>query len=91
MISMSDFKTEPGWNGAFMRKQAEGAIPNGTRIVKINAEAEDAHQNGTPGVVLGSMMHPEIMNGAYFYFVEWAPKPRTAVGVMGMKIRVADA
>jgi len=84
------FKNEPGWNGAFTREQAEGAMPNGTRVVKTNSDAEDGHADGTPGVILGSMSHPEVEDGAIFYFVEWAARPRTAVGIMGKKVRAAQ-
>lgn len=88
-MNLDMFQNEPGWIGAFTRQQAQGALPNGTRIVKQNSERGDAHPNGTPGVVLGSISHPQVMGGVVFYFIEWAPKPRTAVGVLGTKIREA--
>jgi hypothetical protein len=83
------FKGEPGWHGMFTRQQAKGALANGTRIVKVNSEPGDAHPDGTPGVILGSISHPAIWDGAVCYFVEWAPARRKAVAVMGFKLREA--
>ena len=80
---------ELGWMGAFTREHAAGALQNHARVVKVNSEAGDTHPDGTPGVVLGSMSHPDIRGGEVMYFVEWAPKPRVAVGVMAFKVREA--
>ena len=80
---------EPGWVGAFTRETAQGAMPNGTRVVKCNAEKGDTHEDGTPGVVLGSMSSPKIRAGEVMYFVEWAASPRVAVGVVAAKVRAA--
>lgn len=77
--------------GAFTRHQAAGCLANGTRVVKARSEESDAHPDGTPGVILGSLCTPEVMAGAPFYFVEWAPRPRVAVGVMGFKVREVPA
>lgn len=84
------FQNEPGWEGAFTRAQDENAMPNGTRIVKTNSEEGDANPDGTPGVILGSISHPEVWNGAVMYFVEWASKPRCAIGIMAKKVRAAE-
>lgn len=80
------FQHEPGWHGAFTRKQAKGAIPNGRRIVKVGAEVGDANPNGTMGNVLGSFSHPNIQNGTMIYCIEWDTMPRTAVAVLANKI-----
>lgn len=48
-------KTEVGWVGVFTRRQSAGAIPNGTRIVKAEAEEGDSQPVGTLGTVLGSL------------------------------------
>lgn len=80
---------EPGWHGAFTRDQAQGAIPNRSRVVKQCSEPGDTHADGTPGIVLGSMSHPEVRNGEICYFIEWAPNPRVAVAVMAFKVRAA--
>ena len=69
--------------------QAEGAIPNGTRIVKVNSEAEDAHVDGAPGVVIGSMAEPEHP-GRFGYFIEWDDMPGLPVGIVGHRIAVAE-
>lgn len=84
---MEDIKNWPGWTGAFTRNEASGALRNGTRIVKTNTEKGDAHPDGTPGVVLGSISHPEVHNGMAFYFIEWEPRPRVAVGTVGFKVQ----
>lgn len=86
MRSQFPFQHEPGWHGAFTRKQATGAIPNGRRIVKINNEEGDATPTGTMGTVLGSYSHPKLHNGVTIYFVEWDTLPRTAVAVLANKV-----
>lgn len=80
---------EPGWTGAFTRNQAPGALPNGTRVIKTNSEPGDICPNGTPGTVLGSMSEPAVQDGAICYFIEWAPRPKTAVAAMAFKVREA--
>lgn len=82
---------ERGWVGAFTRAQAVGAIPNGTRIRKVNSEHDDAHPDGTFGTVLGSIKSPDdlVHIADYGYFVEWDPRPRCAIGVMSFKIERA--
>lgn len=87
-------RSEPGWIGAFSREQAAGALPNGTRVVKHNSEPRDGTPDGTPGVVLGSgcATFPEAGGETvFFYWIEWAHRPRVAVGVMATKLRKANA
>lgn len=79
--------SEPGWSGFFTRDTYPGAIPNGTRIVKVNSEPNDGNKNGTPGTILGSVGHPEVGTG---YFIEWDSTPNTAVFVMAKKITVVE-
>ena len=81
---------ERGWAGQFTRAVADGAWPNGTRVVKQKSEEGDSTPDGTPGIVLGSLRFPDVMNNAIFYFVAWADAPRVAVGCMEWKLRVAD-
>lgn len=92
-------RSEPGWMGAFTRDHAEGAIPNGARIVKLDGEPGDSTPSGTEGTVLGSIdaRLPELRAearrqgvrppDAYWYFVEWSNRPRVAVGLMDWKIK----
>ena len=40
---MKPLRNHPGWLGAFTDDQAEGAIPNGTPIVKVKTEPGDGH------------------------------------------------
>ena len=87
-------KVWPGYFGAHSRDQAEGAIPNGTRVRKLKADpGGDRTPNGTLGTVLGSIDAEQIdpaltrrYGGKYFYFVEWSNKPGVAVGVVDVKI-----
>ena len=96
---MIELRTEPGYAGVFTRHQAPGAIPNGSRVVKIRRDAGDAHAVGTTGVVLGSFgpVGEEVARsaraqgiavdpGEFGYFVEWDPTPRAAVLVRGRKL-----
>jgi len=73
----------PGWLGLFTTDEYPGALPNGTRIIKVLMLQGDAHRPGAKGTVLGSMGHPQIGIG---YFVEWDDTPKTAVFVEARKI-----
>lgn len=84
---MKPIQNEPGWAGAFTRNQVPGALANGTRIVKANTEAGDGTPEGTPGVVLGSVVNDE---GRIAYFVEWANRPRLAVGCAALKVKAVE-
>jgi hypothetical protein len=84
-------REEPGWTGGFTREQADGAIPNGTRVRKCRLESGDAHPVGSLGVVLGSMatpldLLPAFPDDHFAYFVEWDDHPRMAVGIIASKI-----
>lgn len=81
----------------YITNQAEGAIPNGTVIVKVNTEKDDANPIGTKGKVLGSLpvnITPEERaklpeagrDSRFFYFVEWESTPGVPVGVTSWKI-----
>lgn len=81
---------EPGWTGSFTRRQASGAIPNGTRIVKVAVDGDGSTERnpiGTRGVVLGSVDGGPMGLG---YFVEWDTMPRVACGVVAWKIERSD-
>ena len=64
-------------NVVFTRDQAPVAIPNGTRVVKVCSAPDDAHQDGDPGVVIGSTGSGD----ALIYFVAWDDMPHVPVGV----------
>lgn len=81
---------ETGWAGAFTRDTAEGALPNGSLVVKTHSHESDSLPDGTPGVVLGSIIHPDLANGRLCYFVEWAPRPRTAMATVADRLRPAQ-
>jgi hypothetical protein len=65
----------------YTTQQADDAIPNGSRVKKVNSEPEDFHNDGEEGLVVGSIKHENIT----FYFVRWADfnKP---VGVLSIKL-----
>jgi hypothetical protein len=73
-----------GWQGQFTTQEQPGAYPNGTRIRKVRMDFGDTHKVGSTGRVLGSLSNPSIGIG---YFIEWDHWPRTAVFIMGAKIR----
>lgn len=79
-----------GYVGMFTFDQYHGAIPNGTRIVKVKVdETGDLHPVGSKGVILGSVGHPTLDDIGYF--VEWDASPRVATLVVGGKIARDDA
>jgi hypothetical protein len=75
----------PGYMGAFTTQQAEGAYPNGTRIIKQNSKKGDATKDGTKGKILGSVAvppMPEYPGVKFLYFMEWDDKPKVAVSMV---------
>jgi hypothetical protein len=72
-----------GWHGQFTTAQYPGALPNGTRVVKVAWEPGDTHSLRDRATVLGSMGHPEVGIG---YFVEFDAHPKQAVFIIGTKI-----
>jgi len=79
-------RAEPGWAGLFVRSEIEGALRNGTRVVKVTFDSKDAHPPGSLATVIGSFGPPEMFG----YFVEWDDTPRVAVFVEPRKIRPAS-
>ncbi len=79
------FRTEPGYVGAFTREQADGAIPNGSKVRKVAVEHGDAHPVGALAIVLGSIREP-YGEHRIMYFLEWDRLPRHAVGCIAWKI-----
>ncbi len=78
-------RTYPGYAGVATPQQAQGAIPNGTRVCKINSEGNDTHRDGALATILGSVRHP--VDG-FAYFVEWDDLPRNAVVIAYHRIQV---
>lgn len=89
-VDLPMLHNEEGWMGAFTRESAPGALRPGTRVVKRNSEPGDTNADGVPGVVLGSISHPKVGDGAVMYFIEWAAYPRCAAAVMHFKVREAQ-
>jgi hypothetical protein len=60
----------------FTDRQAEGAWPNGATVRKVNSQPGDGTQDGTPGIIVGSIDVSELKKGAAFaYFVRWTTRP----------------
>lgn len=92
---MIELAQKDGFLGHFTDHQAEGAMPNGTRIVKTMFAEGDSTAIGQLGRVLGSLpvdseMVPAGTGPGFFYFVEWDHAPKIAVGVAWLKIGPAD-
>ena len=71
--------------------QADGAIPNGARVVKQNAEQGDTHPDGTPGTVIGSL--PPVMYQdrlTIMYCIEWGPSPGIPVFTVDYKVKLME-
>jgi hypothetical protein len=70
--------------------EAPGAIPNGTRIVKIACDpgGGDRHPVGAQGKVLGSMKNPgtAFPKVKYMYCLEWDDMPGVPVFAADWKI-----
>ena len=84
---------EPGWSGVFTRHQAEGAYPNGSRVVKARLGRFDKHQIGDRATVLGSyaLPNPVLILGMWHkigYWVEWDDMPKRAVFITDAKIQL---
>lgn len=93
-----EIKNGPEYLGAYTKNQAEGAIPNGTRIVKCFSPPSDSRPVGSTGTVIGSLDVPEDVPGVpfsnpggYFYFVEWDEMRGVAVGCTGVKIKELES
>lgn len=69
--------------GAHTTEQAEGAIPNGSRIRKAVMEEGDTHPIGALATVVGSVgpLPFRQWDQVYGYFVEWDEMPGVAVFV----------
>jgi hypothetical protein len=76
VVAHFNIRLYPGYEGVFTRDEAPGAIPNGTRIVKVWSENDKETPVGTNGTVLGSISHPNV---GLAYFIEWDSRPRQAV------------
>ncbi len=93
--------TPPDVPVGFLPGEAEGAIPNGTPIVKVASESGDGHPIGTKGTVIASHAFtdemyamvlrddPHARRVAYLYFVTWADAPKIPVGCADWKIAEA--
>ena len=67
----------------YTKNQAEGALPNGSQVEKVNSEHGDGHQDGAVGTVIGSIGPGEIpgCTDRYVYFVVWDEDPGAGLPV----------
>jgi hypothetical protein len=84
MAEVLNIQDHPGYTGAFTTDEANGAMKNGTRVMKFTSEAGDLTPTGTHGSIRGSLYYQDT---GYFYFIEWDNKPKTVVGCTGFKLR----
>jgi hypothetical protein len=70
--------------------QAEGAIPNKTRIVKVKSEKGDTNPVGTRGVVIGSVSAELDGKPVIGYFVAWDHQPDVPVFCADFKIKARE-
>lgn len=100
------FVEEEGLMGVFTRDQADGAIPNGSVVEKRHTEPGDMTEDGTKGIVVGSINiadHPEhfeeltgtgIKPGPgekYVYFVQWESAQVMVVSLREHRVEKVDA
>jgi hypothetical protein len=80
---------------AYTDDEAPGAMPNGSRVIKVAGDPGDAHDVGKLGRVIGSMdalaagylnAGPAGQRARFFYFVYWDKMPGVPVGVIEWKI-----
>jgi len=91
--------------GVFTRDEAEGAIPNGSVVEKVNAAEDDLTSNGTLGIIIGSLNveehahalqeltgtpHAREEGENYSYFVQWETSQMMVVGIREARVREVD-
>jgi len=87
--------TEEGLEGTFTREQFKGAIPNGTKVKKVNSQANDGHQDGALATIVGSIGTPKPIEVQGItvrcaYFVIWDDMPKRVVGVSEHKLEAIN-
>lgn len=73
----------------FLPGEAIGAIPNLSRVVKINSEPGDSYPDGTEGIVIAShnAAHIPGVPHPFGYFVLFDPRPNVPTFIAGNRIR----
>lgn len=78
----------------YSTSQAEGAIPNGTRVMKCGSESGDGHPDGSLAVVIGSAgpaPHPKTREMIYGYWVVWDDHPNVPCFIAGRIVPAEEA
>ncbi len=99
------FVEEEGLVGVFSREQADGAIPNGSVVEKINATESDLAPDGAKGIIVVSLdavehaEHIGEMTGTtqkrqddekFVYFVQWEVAQPLVVGIRETRIKFLE-
>lgn len=75
---------------------AEGDIPNSARVIKVNSQPGDGHQDGALGTVVGALEAGEKVKAElrergfppveWIYWVRWDDLPEVPVGIADYRI-----
>jgi hypothetical protein len=99
------FFEEEGLVGVFTREHADGAIPNGSVVEKINATDSDLAPEGAKGIIVGSLdaeehsHHIGEMTGTphdreegekFVYFVQWEIAQPLVVGIRETRVKLLE-
>jgi len=84
VVSSNLAERRPGDLVVEITSEAKGALPNGTRVEKMNSEKGDNHRNGALGTVKGSVYDLRL---GYLYFVRWDDMPTLPIGTVAKKLR----
>jgi len=86
----------------YTTEQAKGALPNWTRVRKINSKEDDTHKDGALATIIGSSgpldvaalaspLPPEAAGKPlYVYWVIWDDVPGLPVGIAGFRVEAVD-
>jgi hypothetical protein len=96
-LKLTFYTLPDGRASIYTDNHAAGAIPNGTRVYKADAEAGDTHSLGAGATVIGSvdvsrMTMPKgaLRPSKYFYFVAWDDTPGIITVCVDWKLSEAE-
>lgn len=79
---LRDYDPETHGEVLYVPGQAEGAVPNGTRVRKVRSEPGDTFEDGVEGVILASHM----ISGEFGYFVAFDEYPEVPCFIVGHRL-----
>lgn len=84
------FRTERVGDREVLIGLAEGEVPNGARVVKVNSEPGDGHQDGAMGTVVGAL-EAKVRRGAkqieWIYWVKFDDLPEVPAAIADYRIK----